>query len=150
MKKLIMAMAVAVSLCGCASPWKFGDGKIGPVSVDTVAGAADLARPGTGALIRHGETTLQNVMGVKVGPFGGLPYTTQRQVILLDGTIITDAQIAKIIEILTPVMPAAIVRTVLPADYVTVPVTNSTPIVVGGFTNAPAIDPDIENALNKL
>ena len=45
-------------------------------------------------------------------PFGGLDYTRQRQVVLKDGSIITEAQIEKIIEVLTPVAPAPIVRVI--------------------------------------
>ena len=55
-------------------------------------------------------------------PFGGLDYTRQRQVVLKDGSIIQEQQIEKIVEILTPIVPAPIVRVIEPEAIATRPV----------------------------
>lgn len=55
-------------------------------------------------------------------PFGGLDYTRQRQVVLRDGTVIQEQQIEKIVEILTPIVPAPIVRIIEPEAIATRPV----------------------------
>lgn len=68
-------------------------------------------------------------------PFGGLDYTRQRQVVLKDGSIITEAQIEKIIEVLTPVAPAPIVRVIEPEAIATRPVEAAPP------TTAPTLPP---------
>jgi len=136
-----------------------GDGKLAnTVPITAIADAAEVARPGSKAIILAAEAQLKALTGkVEQGPFGGLPYTTTRQVVLKDGTRISEEQIAQIIEILTPVVPAAIVRVVLPADYTTstvetpttAPATTTTLGDTSTSTTAPALDPDVAAALEE-
>ena len=134
MKAMILVIGVLMLASGCAN---LGDGKIaGTVDMEALANAADAAAPGMGYgdKIRTSEAALQNAMGkTPPGPFGSLPYSTERTGTLKDGTQFTEGDIADLRETLTPVVPAAIVRQISPATLWT-----PAPVPVAD-TNAPAV-----------
>ncbi len=133
--KLIAAMLVAGLMAGCSTIKQaavervdLGDGLIFDlVPVGPAFAAADKAAPGSGAVLKMVEGQLAAKREAKLGPFNGLPYTTERQVVLMDGTVIPQEKIAKIVRIRTPIVPQPIVDVVEPADVSIRPVTNSIP-----------------------
>ena len=154
--KAVAAMLLTATLGCAAARQNLGNNQVdipgvGAVPVETVARWADIARPGAGAAIRMGEAGLQDALGrTPQGPFGGLPYTTARQVVLKNGTVITEAEIERIVEILTPIVPAAIVRVGAPPDYVTAPVATAADPAPATADVTAAVDPDVAAALDKL
>lgn len=152
MKYMVFVLLLALG-SGCASMKQaatervdLGDGLIFDlVPVGPAFAAADKAAPGSGAVLRLIESDLKSKRDAKLGPFGGLPYTTARQVILKTGVVIQEDEIAKIVRIRTPIVPAPVIDVVEPADYgtqpaATVPPAQPTPPVVTPEA-PPAIDP---------
>lgn len=118
---------------GCA---KLGNGRVdlpggAGIEVETLAAAVAAAgQPAVATAIRAGEVQLAGVMGkTPAGPFGALPYRTQRDVVLKNGQRIGQEEIAQIVETLTPVVPDPIVRVVAPEDLRLVPVATNAPAV---------------------
>ena len=169
MKYSIFVLVAALALgSGCASIKQaatdrvdLGDGLIFDlVPVGPAFAAADKAAPGSGAVLRLIESDLKSKREAKLGPFGGLPYTTARQVILKTGVVIQEDEIAKIVRIRTPIVPAPVIDVVEPMDYgtqppATLPIPEPTPPVVTPDA-PPAIDPpaatpaSIEDALKAI
>ena len=126
MKMAIMGSVVVLAMfsTGCAQLREgIGNGRVfGVVDVDDAAKAVDKLYPGSGSALRAISSGAADLTGkTPIGPFGGLPYTIRRDVVLTDGTRIPEERIAQIVETLTPVVPAAIVRVVAPASFATAP-----------------------------
>jgi hypothetical protein len=127
--KFLIVVCMGLAAMGCASFQKAvsdrvdpGDGKVlGVVPVDLVSEGADAAAPGSGKIVGRIEEALKARREAKLGPFNGMAFTTRREIILKDGTSITEEKIAKIIETLTPIVPEPVVRVITPAQFVTVP-----------------------------
>ena len=129
--KRIIAVALAVLACsGCAvlkdqakQRVDLGDGMVFDVlPVGPAFAGANAVVPGSGQILAKLEEQFAAKREAKLGPFNGLPYTRTRSVILKDGTVIAEAQIAKIVETLTPIVPAAVTRVIEPADFATAPI----------------------------
>lgn len=126
---LTCVMLVLVG-AGCAN---LGNGMVdipgvGAIPIENIAGAMDAGAPGSGDILRGGEAQLQAALGrTPPGPFGSLPYTVERQVVLKSGVVIKQDEIEKILEILTPTTPNPIIRVVAPEDFLTVPVATNAP-----------------------
>lgn len=124
-----LALAGALTVNGCAmlkgqaaSRVDLGDGMVFDViPVGAAVTGANAVVPGSGEVLNKIEARLAAKREAKYGPFNGLPYTTTRSVILKNGTVITEAEIAKIVETLTPIVPAAVTRVIEPAAFGTVP-----------------------------
>ena len=136
MKRIIVVALALLACSGCAvlkdqamQRVDLGDGMVfDVVPVGAAVTGANAVVPGSGEVLAKIEKRLAAQREAKLGPFNGLPYTRTRSVILKDGTVIAEAQIAKIVETLTPIVPAAVTRVIEPADFGTRPVgtTNST------------------------
>lgn len=153
--RLIGGLLVLGLLAGCSTVKQaamervdLGDGLIfDVVPVGPAFAAADKAYPGAGTVLKLVEAQLAAKREAKLGPFNGLPFTTERQVVLKDGTVIPQDKIAKIVRIRTPIVPQPIVDVVEPADISTQPVTNA--------PSASPIEPttpadDVDTALENL
>lgn len=133
---LLLLLACAIT-SGCATPFgkkvnsavaervDLGDGMIFDlVPVSLGSKAADAAYPGSGKIIDAIEAKLKGQRDAKLGPFNGLPYTTQRQVVLkadlaakLGRAILSEQEIENIIEVLTPIVPGSITRVIEPKNF---------------------------------
>lgn len=170
--KLLAGLGLVAIGAGCSTPQvnqakedikaevsgtvDLGDGKIfNLVPVSMASNAADSAAPGAGKIVDLVAGGFKERRDARLGPFNGLPYTVERQVVLKTGVVIPQSEIENIIEVLTPIVPSAITRVVKPAAFSTQQVEPDEPAVTNSAPaeaspDAPVVDPDIEAELNNL
>lgn len=151
MRTMLMVGLIGLCCSGCAmlkqeaaSRVDLGDGMVFDViPVGAAVTGANAVVPGSGAVLDKIEKRLAAKREAKQGPFNGLPYTTTRSVILKDGKIIPESEIAKIVETLTPIVPVPVTRVIEPAAFGTRPVAGGTAEgAEGGVVTAdPAVPP---------
>ncbi len=123
MKKLISAIQLAIGtafiLALCAGCGTLGNNQIDVggfiIPLEQAAKVADMARPGSGAMILAGEARLQDILGkAKTDTLGRFAYSTTYQIVRADGTRIDvpmDAQIVAVDTPIPPTLPAPRIRT---------------------------------------
>ncbi|TXH09812.1 MAG: hypothetical protein E6R03_16175 [Hyphomicrobiaceae bacterium] len=167
--KSIAAILSVCLLAGCgtlgpklgstvADQIDLGDGMVfGIVPISEAASAVNKAAPGGGAVVDALGEHFAKQRQAKYGPFNGLQYTTERQVVLKTGKVIPQSEIDRIVEILSPIVPGPIVRVVEPQrmSYETVSGTSvpngtNTPPATPRPAEGPAITPEDQAALDLL
>jgi hypothetical protein len=139
MRTMLMVGLIGWMCSGCAmlkqeaaSRVDLGDGMVFDViPVGAAVTGANAVVPGSGAVLDKIEKRLAAKREAKLGPFNGLPYTTTRSVILKTGVVIPESDIAKIVETLTPIVPAAVTRVIDPASLRSYAVASPAPIEAG-------------------
>lgn len=123
--KTMGMMLTALLVSGCASLSRetaervdLGDGLVFDlIPVSAVAAGANALQPGAGSVVQQVERKLAAKREARLGPFNGLPFTTTRSVILKNGTVISEGEIAKIVETLTPIVPEPVTRVIAPSEF---------------------------------